>query len=238
MKNSLYVYFAINNLILQKGIESIIALNYETDVEFYSFEDPSKLFELDYFETNVEHKVLIYDTNLVIDNSNLLLFNLLKKNPLLKVLVLLHEYDQYRIKTFFNMGVLGVFNKNIFPNDLMNVLYEVESNKKSLAPAFREQVIRQFCRVDNTFNGAVGNELIEVNEEEIYFADELYGLTRREKEILCLICNGKNSKEISEELYISRHTAETHRRNLLTKLDARNTAEMVKVAVMNRLVSA
>jgi len=53
--------------------------------------------------------------------------------------------------------------------------------------------------------------------------------TRREKEILIKLCEGYSSKEIGNALFISPHTVETHKRNIMTKLRARN---MVHMAVM------
>jgi DNA-binding CsgD family transcriptional regulator len=55
-------------------------------------------------------------------------------------------------------------------------------------------------------------------------------VTRKEYEVLQLISNGCSSKKIAEHLHISFHTAETHRKNLLGKFEAANTAELMKKA--------
>ena len=55
-------------------------------------------------------------------------------------------------------------------------------------------------------------------------------ITHQEYRVLKLIGNGFSSKQIAVELYISFHTAETHRRHLLHKFDARNSAELMKKA--------
>ncbi|MBE7176006.1 MAG: PAS domain-containing protein [Mucilaginibacter polytrichastri] len=55
-------------------------------------------------------------------------------------------------------------------------------------------------------------------------------LTQREKEILKLICNGKNNREISEKLFVSLYTIDTHRKNIRRKLHAHNSAELTKKA--------
>lgn len=62
-------------------------------------------------------------------------------------------------------------------------------------------------------------------------------LTRREKEVLLLIAEGLTDNEISERLFISVTTVHTHRKNLLMKLEARNTAELIKNAVQHRIIS-
>ncbi len=52
-------------------------------------------------------------------------------------------------------------------------------------------------------------------------------LSDREKEIACLLCKGKTSQEIADTLFISKHTADTHRRRILEKLGVRSTAELI-----------
>ncbi len=61
-------------------------------------------------------------------------------------------------------------------------------------------------------------------------------LSTREKEVLKQICLEKNTREIAETLFISPHTVETHRANLLLKTGARNTAGLVKWAIENDIL--
>lgn len=61
-------------------------------------------------------------------------------------------------------------------------------------------------------------------------------LTKREKQILKLIVSGKTTNKIADELFISPLTVETHRRNLMKKMDASNTASLVKIAIEKVLV--
>ncbi|CAG1771420.1 partial Spore germination protein GerE, partial [uncultured bacterium] len=53
-------------------------------------------------------------------------------------------------------------------------------------------------------------------------------LTQREEEILSLIATGKTAKEIGDSLFISPHTAQRHRKNILKKLGLKGTAELVR----------
>lgn len=61
-------------------------------------------------------------------------------------------------------------------------------------------------------------------------------LTRREKEVLELIAEGLTNGEIAEKLFVSVTTVDTHRKNLLAKFDAKNTAELVKLAFYHKLI--
>jgi DNA-binding NarL/FixJ family response regulator len=61
-------------------------------------------------------------------------------------------------------------------------------------------------------------------------------LTRREKEVLRLIADGQTNHEIANSLFVSITTVDTHRKNLLQKLQAKNTASLVKIAMEQHLI--
>ncbi|MFT3843826.1 MAG: response regulator transcription factor [Lacibacter sp.] len=99
---------------------------------------------------------------------------------------------------------------------------------------------------------ATQKELIEaiqmVAKGKTYLSDEVADrlketintqpvLTRREKEVLDLIAEGMTNNEIAGKLFVSVSTVDTHRKNLLTKLDAKNTADLVRLAVRFNLIS-
>ncbi|OSZ80259.1 DNA-binding response regulator [Chitinophagaceae bacterium IBVUCB2] len=67
-------------------------------------------------------------------------------------------------------------------------------------------------------------------------ATDIPVLTRREKEVLLLIADGLTNVEVAEKLFISSTTVDTHRKNLLAKFDARNTASLVKMAMQFELI--
>ena len=66
--------------------------------------------------------------------------------------------------------------------------------------------------------------------------DTIPVLTRREKEVLVLIAEGMTNNEIAEKIFISASTVDTHRKNLLAKMPARNSAELVKLAFYHKLI--
>jgi DNA-binding CsgD family transcriptional regulator len=63
-------------------------------------------------------------------------------------------------------------------------------------------------------------------------------LTPREREIVQLLAEGKSSKEVAEFLTISVKTADTHRANIMRKLDLHSVTELVRYAVRNQIVKA
>ena len=111
--------------------------------------------------------------------------------------------------------------------------------------------------IDNGASGyllknATKDELLEgiqaVMQGKIYLSDEAAQslrksndpkvpvLTRREKDVLELIAAGMTNNEIATKLYISVTTVETHRKNLLSKFDVKNTAALVRMAIQMKLI--
>ena len=76
-----------------------------------------------------------------------------------------------------------------------------------------------------------GKETINIKEK--YYD---LNLTKREKQIIKLIAEGKNSKEISEMLYISKHTVDKHRQNMLLKTSSSNTYELLQFAIQFEII--
>jgi DNA-binding NarL/FixJ family response regulator len=111
-------------------------------------------------------------------------------------------------------------------------------------------------------NGAMGYVLKNAAEEEIisaikdvangeihigYDVNEILNqaqkndkvlLTRRELEVLKLIADGFTNQEIADKIFVSPLTVDSHRKNLLMKLNARNTAALIKIAIATGLISA
>jgi DNA-binding NarL/FixJ family response regulator len=70
----------------------------------------------------------------------------------------------------------------------------------------------------------------------VFPSDTLPALTKREKEVLQLISEGLTNNQVAEKLFISPLTVDSHRKNLLTKLNVNNTASLIKLAVQHGLV--
>ncbi|HEY9486756.1 MAG TPA: response regulator transcription factor [Chryseosolibacter sp.] len=62
-------------------------------------------------------------------------------------------------------------------------------------------------------------------------------LTNREQEVLALVASGKSNQEVADDLFISIKTVDTHKAHILDKLGLKNTAELVKYAIRNKLIS-
>ena len=68
------------------------------------------------------------------------------------------------------------------------------------------------------------------------YSCEGFGVTEREIEIIKYIAEGLSNKQIADKLSLSTHTVNTHRKNIMNKLDVNNTAGIVMFAVKNQLL--
>lgn len=144
--------------------------------------------------------------------------------PNIKVIMLTMFNEIRFIKELLEIGAKGYVLKNISRDDLVKAIETVHSGKPFLDSAVQEKVITSMSSVDEE----------EIDEKE---ADSMVqNITSRELEILQLIALGLTSQDISTKLFISKNTVETHRKNLLAKLNVKNTASLLKFAYKKGLV--
>lgn len=225
MKQAIFTYVVVDNDILRKGVEQVISTNFNTKVT--STLTSKELLSLNFNQKKQEQQFLIIlaETD---GNSTFLLQKLMERFPFLKVILIVKEFDYQKIRFYFKKGASCVVNRDISLEHFVNVCRKVLRGERCLAPDFSHFVIDSFCYFEKK---------AKVEENCYSRGKSIYGLTKREQEVLELICSGKNTKEISKLLFISPNTVETHRRNLLIKLDANNTAVMVKIAVQDQLIA-
>lgn len=132
-----------------------------------------------------------------------------------KVLILTtYDLDEY-VYAALRAGASGFMLKDAPPADLMTAIRVVAAGDALLAPGITRRLIREFvARPAQAPPRAV----------------TLESVTEREAEVLGLVATGLSNTEIAEHLTISLNTAKTHVSRLLTKLDARDRAQLVIVA--------
>lgn len=106
-------------------------------------------------------------------------------------------------------GASGCLMKNADKEELLQAIHDVYSGRTYLSAELKQEL---------------NKDLLPLH------------ITKREKEVLCLIANGHTNLEIAEKLFISSDTVDSHRRNLLGKFNARNTAMLIKCAVDNKVL--
>jgi DNA-binding NarL/FixJ family response regulator len=127
---------------------------------------------------------------------------------------------------------LSTFNQGLYIKKMM----ENGASGYILKNSSREELIEAVHAVysgDLFFSGEVGQALKEYQKSS---KTELPVLSSREKEILVLIAEGYTNPQIAEKIFLSPFTVDSHRKNLLAKLNVKNTATLIKLAVEHKLI--
>jgi len=127
---------------------------------------------------------------------------------------------------------LSTFNQGVYIKKMM----ENGASGYILKNSSKEELIKAIHAVsggDIFFGGEVGQVLAEYQKSS---KSELPLLTSREKEVLELIAEGYTNPQIAEKIFLSQFTVDSHRKNLLAKLNVKNTASLIKFAVENKLI--
>jgi DNA-binding NarL/FixJ family response regulator len=135
-----------------------------------------------------------------------------------KVLVLsMHESRDY-VEEVLRAGAAGYIVKNAAADDLLDAIDAVCDGVSYLSPAITQQVVDAIARPDLSAPSGLGV------------------LTDREREVLQLIAEGLSSKEIAAMLGVSLKTVDSHRSNLMEKLDIHKVSGLVRFAIRTGLV--
>lgn len=232
MSTTLHVYTIINNPIFSGGIENLIQTKIVPEAKIIRMENLEALINRDKLPSQNNAELLIYDVGKFNNKDFNYLLSLTTSDPDFKILIITANINISDVKLLFEIGVMGVVNNNILQEQFIKFVKKILKGNKILSPEYWDLIIEYF------FHSVENSDLVKekknnTKEDVILFSE----LTAREKEILGYICDGKSTREISEELYISLHTVETHRRKILSKLGVKNTASMVKVAIKSNLVT-
>ena len=139
--------------------------------------------------------------------------------PDVKILALSMVKEASLIKKMLESGAAGFLFKNAGKDEVIDAIHKAHQGEQ----VYSEEVLRVIM-------GSFGQK------KSTPSPGMLPRVSRREKQVLNLIVYEKTTQEIADELCISPGTVETHRRNLLHKLDVRNTAGLVRVALEHGLV--
>ena len=136
----------------------------------------------------------------------------LEKDKNLKILVLSMFGDDAYYNSMIELGVKGFILKDTDNNELKTAINAIMSG----STFFSQELLIKLIRNKNVPSGIK--------------------LSRRETEILALICKGFSTNQISEQLHISQRTVERHRASLLSKTESSNSISMAIYAIKNNLV--
>jgi two-component system, NarL family, nitrate/nitrite response regulator NarL len=142
-----------------------------------------------------------------------------KKFPEVKIIILTMHNQHEFISNLVSEGALGYILKNTGKTELINAIKTVHGGNAFFSKAVTETIMNNLHK--------------KPAEEKL----ESVQLTKREKEILKYIAEGLATKEIADKLFISVNTVETHRKNLMAKVHAKNVTGLVRFAMQIGIIS-
>ncbi len=136
------------------------------------------------------------------------------------VFLSMHSDEAYVLKAL-KAGARGYILKDSAEHDLINAVKTVHEGKAFFSPVVSKMLVEDYVR--------------QMRERSVEDSYEL--LTTREREILQLLAEGRNNKDIAQLLNLSLYTVETHRGNILQKLNLHSTAELILYAIRKGVIS-
>jgi len=139
---------------------------------------------------------------------------MMEENPRLRILVLSMHKEAVYVREILKAGARGYLLKDVIDTELLNA-------------------VRSVARGDGYISPAVSGALLSDYRQNITDPADL--LTKREREVLQLIAEGKTNKEVATQLNLSVYTVDSHRAKVMEKLNLHSTGELVRFAIKHGL---
>ena len=136
------------------------------------------------------------------------------------VILSMHDSEEYVLQAL-DAGAYGYLLKDTDKTEFIKAIKQVQAGNKYFTGAV---------------SNVLANRLLNATPPKVVVVQDPYHLTRKEKEILRLVIDGKQNKQIADSLGKSVRTIETHRFNIMKKLGVNNAIDMVNKAVKENLV--
>ena len=210
------VMIADDHNMFVEGIESILDGMDNIQVVSKCYTGPEVFEKL----VNTPADVILLDINLPGMNGIEVCQRLSKDYPDVKVLALSMHNEESFVTEILKHGAQGYILKNTGKKELVQAIETVNSGQSYFSEEVTETIMKSLV---NQRTGSKKSAMLSPK------------ISRREKDVLELIVKEYTTQEIADTLFISLKTVESHRRSLLTKLNVRNTAGLVRVAIENQL---
>lgn len=169
----------------------------------------------------VNADIVIMDIGMPLLNGIDAAAQIVKQNPRIGVIILSMHSDEDYVLRALNAGVKGYLLKDTVESDLLHAIDAVRKGRTFFSSAVTDVMQEDYVR--------------QLQSKGL--KDSYYLLTDREREILQLLAEGKSNKEVAGILDLSPLTVETHRANLMQKLNLHSTAEIVLYAVRKKIIT-
>ncbi len=214
----LNVILADDDTLVREGIKMILT----TDESIHILGDASKGTEvMEMIDRGLMPDILLTDINMPEMDGISLTTKLKKINPQIKIIILTMSDANKFIQQSFNAGASGYLLKSIHPNELIFALNRVAQGERYICSILAMRLLDRSLEFAH-----IQSATAELNID----------FSTREMEILTLIAEGLTNQEMSEKLFLSKRTIEGHRQSLIEKTGCRNTATLIKYAVLKGMI--
>jgi DNA-binding NarL/FixJ family response regulator len=213
MTMSIRVLLVDDHEVVREGLRSLIAQQSDMEVvgEAGTAQDAIDLAEVH------QPDVVVLDVGMPDMNGVAITERLHNEHPNMRVLALSIHDDKRFVTGMLGAGATGYLTKDCALNELARAIRVVTAGKTYLAPTLAASVIETY---QGQHEGTAGDKP---------------KLSPRERDVVQLIAEGLTTKQIAERLFLSTRTVETHRRNIMEKLELRGVAELTRYAIREGL---
>jgi two-component system, NarL family, response regulator NreC len=167
---------------------------------------------------SVEPDVILVDITMPEMSGIQLTASIKKKYPDIKVLILSMHSDYNNISEAIDAGADGYVPKDVSSEELVEAINTVSRGKNYFHSTISDEIVKNYASKRQ-------------QDENI-----LPQLTRRELEVLQLFAEGYNNSEIADKLFLSVRTIESHKNHILQKTNMKNSVELIKFAIKNKII--
>ncbi|MBT8232510.1 MAG: response regulator transcription factor [Saprospiraceae bacterium] len=202
-----------DEVLFLNGMRALINLHDEMEVVLMASNGQELLDKLEALSSDLPD-IILCDIEMPVMDGIDTMINVNKLYPDLKTIILSSHYDPVLIIKMIELGASAFMPKNETPD----VFYDTILN-----------VIKTGFYYNNFILKVIRDKMSIARKDK----EGLVKLTKREKEVLLLICEQKTNKEIGETIFLSTRTVEGHRNHLLDKTNSKNTAGLIIFAIEN-----
>ncbi|MDI1304403.1 MAG: response regulator transcription factor [bacterium] len=217
MESKIKIILVDDEILFRKGISFLLEREKNLEIIFEASNGDELI---SYLQSNKNHPdVIMMDLKMPLINGIEATKIIRKDFPEIKIIALTSYDSKSFVANMIDVGAVSYLIKNATPQDLLTTINEV-----ALKGFYYTNYILEIIKED-VLTTKKGKSNFESNF-----------LTKREIEVLKLICFQKSTVEIAEQLFISPRTVEGHRNNLLLKTESKNIAGLVVYAVQNDII--
>lgn len=212
-KNKIRVALCDDHRIVTDGMKQLLSNVEDIDVVGAAHDGVEALYLLEHLKADI----LLTDLDMPNMDGQQLTGRVKEKYPQLKVIVLSMHEEASVVKHLMDLGADGYLVKSAGKDEVLLAIRSVHDGRKHFGSGLMEAMMKQAAAPKT------GTAVLK-------------DLSEREVEVLAALAEGLGNKEIGEKLFISPRTVDTHRTNLMRKLDVHNVAGLVRIAIAAGLV--